>query len=286
MFFSEREHGAKCPTETEISDACWSGIAVTIRTRVRGNWFAQEYPVHCPDAPRVCDTDVAEFKEALEGFNLPSPDEDRSPGCERVMDLVEFCHEKVSRPIEGALHPYFNHYHLSFDKEAGQVEFRNEINRIFRRNGVAYVLGEDGRVQRVAPSTLDEDLRAALFSTGDAVLDSLLEKARRKFLDHRATTRREAIEHLWDAWERLKTIEPGTKKVAADTLLDKAAGEPTFRSRLGDEAKALTEIGNSFQIRHHETDKPAVVAEEHVDYLFHRMFAMIRLLLRSSGRGG
>ena len=42
--------------------------------------------------------------------------------------------------------------------------------------------------------------------------------------------------------------------------------------------KTLTDIGNSFHIRHHETTKHPV-PEELVDYLFVRMYALLRLLV-------
>jgi hypothetical protein len=39
-------------------------------------------------------------------------------------------------------------------------------------------------------------------------------------------------------------------------------------------------------IRHTETDKVRVVDSAQVDYLFHRMFSIIRFLLKQSGYGG
>lgn len=39
-------------------------------------------------------------------------------------------------------------------------------------------------------------------------------------------------------------------------------------------------------IRHTKTNKVPVTESAQVDYLFHRTFAMIRLLLKTSGRGG
>src|SRR5580658_7191622 len=71
----------------------------------------------------------------------------------------------------------------------------------------------------------------------------------------------------------------------ATALLDKAATEPNFRDRLETEARELTEIGNRFMIRHTEMDKVPIADSAHVDYLFQRMFALIRLLLKASGRG-
>ena len=51
---------------------------------------------------------------------------------------------------------------------------------------------------------------------------------------------RESLEKLWDAWERLKTVEPGRdKKASARALLDQATREPVFRQMIEDEANAL-----------------------------------------------
>src|SRR3954466_6711913 len=137
---------------------------------------------------------------------------------------------------------------------------------------------------RLAPAILHEALASASFRTGDATLDNLMEGARQKFLNRSIDVRRESLEKLWDAWERLKTLEPGRdKSESAGRLLDKAAAEPTFRARLEEEARALTSIGNTFMIRHTETDKIPVGDSVHIDYLFHRMFSMIRLLLKASG---
>jgi hypothetical protein len=108
--------------------------------------------------------------------------------------------------------------------------------------------------------------------------------AREKFLNRSLETPRESLEKIWDAWERLKTLEPGDKKTSVTLLLNKAAAEPSFRARLETEARELTEIGNKFMIRHTEIDKVPIELSDHVDYLFLRMFALIRLLLHMTGR--
>ncbi len=87
----------------------------------------------------------------------------------------------------------------------------------------------------------------------------MLETAREKFLNRSLDVRKEGLEKLWDARERLKTIEPGTdKKAQAKAILDKAAGEPVLRERLETEAKELNFIGNNLMIRHTEVGKPAI----------------------------
>jgi len=145
----------------------------------------------------------------------------------------------------------------------------------------------NGELTRIAPIGVQEVLAHATFNTGDKDLDRLLETAREKFLNRSLDIRREGLEKLWDAWERLKTIEPGKdKKTQAGALLDKATTEPNLRGRLEKEALELTEIGNNFMIRHTETNKTPITESQHVDYLFHRMLSLIRLLLKASGRGG
>ena len=128
-----------------------------------------------------------------------------------------------------------------------------------------------------------EAIESTEFRTGDVVLDGILEKARSKFFEPDETTRREALETLWDAWERLKTLGSGRDKKAQTTsLLDGVAGSPStkFRATLEREAKELSYIGNSLQIRHSEIDQENLSESEYVDYLFHRLFCFIQLILR------
>jgi len=125
------------------------------------------------------------------------------------MDLVEFCHDHVAETVPTSFHSFFGHQHLAFDRLPGQSEFRAAVNRIFASNQLAYELKESGQIQRLAAPVLHEALTASAFRTGDASLDGLLETARAKFLDPDASVRRKAIEKLWDAWERVKTLEPG-----------------------------------------------------------------------------
>src|SRR5437660_1092892 len=79
--------------------------------------------------------------------------------------------------------------------------------------------------------------------------DKMLEAARGKFLNPDMNIRKEALEVLWDAFERIKTVEPGKdKKTQITAILAKASHEPTFLKVLDDEGNALTWIGNNFMI--------------------------------------
>jgi hypothetical protein len=139
---------------------------------------------------------------------------------------------------------------------------------------------------RPPPPVLDALLAQGFPPSADARLDELLRDACAKFRDPAPSVRKEALERLWDSWERLKTLANAPdKKRSVSRLLDGAAPEPTMREVLEAEARALTEIGNQFQIRHFERNKTPVGAPAHVDYLFHRLAALIRLLLESHPPG-
>jgi len=127
-----------------------------------------------------------------------------------------------------------------------------------------------------------------LFQTGDAETDRLLESARLRVLSPKEDDRRDALEKLWDAFERWKTLEPGAnKRVQADALLDRVASVGSgYRGMLAREAAELATIGNSFRTRHSEVTQEALTSQDQVDYLFTRMFAFVRLVLRRTGRGG
>jgi len=282
-YFSDRELGARARTVETINLAVWGGIVATVQALLADGSFGDAFPWACPDGGAIAGANEHHFSLALRaevpGIEWPLI-ADKIPERLSTLDLIEFCHRHVAKPIQGAYHSFFGHYHLTFDSEAGQVDFRERINRIFARNGMAYELRKNGQIVRLAPEVLREALQAAVFRTGDTELDSLLESARTKFLSPDAKVRREALEKLWDSWERLKTVELGTdKKASIKALLDKAGGEPKFRDLLEREARELTSVGNGFQIRHTETTQTHLERDEHVDYLFHRLFGMVRMLI-------
>ena len=284
-YFSDREVGPRPRTEQEISVTVWGGLATVVTTLMSTGAFGIDFPEKCPDGQGVAGTNeyMMELTLAAEVPDLSWPINPRELPCTlAVMDFIEFCHRHVATPISGSYHSFFRHHHLSFDREEGQSEFREQVNRIFARNGIAFELRDGGEVQRLAPPVLREALAISQFNTGDAELDALLESSRAKFLSPDPQIRRESLEKLWDAWERVKTIEPDPdKKVSVGQLLNKAAYEPKFREALETEAHELTRIGNTFQIRHSETGQIPLETEKHIDYLFHRLFAMIQLVLSS-----
>ncbi|WP_089937821.1 AbiJ-NTD4 domain-containing protein [Candidatus Entotheonella palauensis] len=288
-YFSDRELGSRPRTNEEISENAWGGIIAAITSFIADGSFGYRYPIDCPDGEGICGCDEDLFLQALRGDIPEFPrwlNIREMPHTLVILDALEFCHDNVAKPIKGKYHQYFDHYHLHFSPDEGQVLFRERINQILSRNGIAYQLEANGRVVRFLTQELQNLITSARFRTGDRELDLLLETARNKFIDRNLETRRESLEKLWDAWERLKTTEkPENKKESIRVLLDKVANEQQFRGVLEDDARILTKIGNGFMIRHSEIGKAPVQSSEQVDYFFHRLFALIHLILRTGAFG-
>lgn len=301
-YYSDRVQGAPPRTEEEISQRVWGGIVQLIEARLKDRSFGAEFPRPCPR----CSSDLETVGADADGFGhalraeipgIPWPlDPEEVPPTLRVLDVLEFCHDRIAAPREkqrpliqsipsmsGVLpdHPT----HLRFDRGAGRALFREEVERILRRNGVAYELTESGDIQQIPPEVLREAMTVAEFDTGDAELDDLLETARNKYLDKDPSKRGEALEKLWDAFERLKTLEdPRDKKQSIEALIEKSAQAKEFGELLDDESHELTRIGNDFMIRHMEVEKIRVPSSDHETYLFHRLWALVRFLLQSTNR--
>lgn len=283
-YYSERVLGEISPRTEDISTEFWRGFVALVESRSRDGWFAERYPKHCFEAPLPVETDSDALGAAFSAHNphIAWPfNSSEVPQVLDVLDAIEFFGSLVSKPQTRKYHDYGRHNHIiSFDRDAGLAEYLAEINTMFRRCDHPYELDASGRVRRMGPPVLGEELAATVFNSGDPELDRILETARRKFLDPDHEIRQESLEKLWDAWERLKTLLPGDKKAGIKALLDMAVSEEKFRERIEHEAKELTDIGNTFMIRHSETDKVPLAVTEHIDYLFHRMFSMILMLLR------
>ncbi len=236
-YFSEREQGERPREFEEISEAAWGGIQALIRGRIEDGSFGASFPETCSDGVGTVGTDETSFWQAVRA-EIPGFEErpwhgvqDEPPARLDILDLSEFCCQSVGKPIQGGYHSFLKHHHLSFDIEAGRDEFRERVNWIFRRNGLVYELKDNGHIERIAPLGLREALMSAEFRTGDTELDAMFEKARRKFLDPDISVRREALEALWDAWERLKTLDGPDKKAQVAALLDATASPSSPKLR-------------------------------------------------------
>jgi len=114
-------------------------------------------------------------------------------------------------------------------------------------------------------------------NTSDQSLNDLIEEAKDRFLNN---DRQVAIEKIWDSFERIKTFynsNPKQKKASADKL-SKNISIDFDKKFIDEEFKTLTNIGNNYKIRHHETST-STLNDEHINYLFFRMLSLIDLCL-------
>lgn len=290
-YFSDRELGPRPRVSEAIDHSLWSALVGLIEGRLNDGSFGYRFPQPCSDNKALgYGTDVDAFRVRLEGevpgLGLPL-DTQAIPHPVMVLDLLEFCAKSVGEPQRDGWHDFMRHYHLSWDRDAGLASFVADVNLLLARNGVAFELAPNGQARRLLPPHLGGTLAASNFRTGEPHTDALLEEARRRFLAPRVDDRRDGLEKLWDAFERIKTLESPDKRASADAQLDRAARPGSrLRAVLGDEARALTEIGNKHRIRHSELDQEPLETPSQVDYVFLRLFALIHLLLSSNGRLG
>ena len=298
-YFSDRELGPRARTVSDISPVAWEGIIALVTNLIGSNSLAAAFPESCPDGgSAIAGTNevalAAMMRAEIPGLDWPlvgtrvteqtawsRKEEPWSPPAPLVMDLLEFLYRRTAEATPEFNHTYYRHHHLRFDPAAGRTRLREDVNRLLARNGLAYELDPDGRIRRLPDAVLGQALVHLHFNSPDTTLNGMLEEARRKFLDRDLRMRREGMERLWDAFERIKTIHiPSDKSRSATKLIEHAcSGNQAMAALLDAEMRALTAIGNEHLIRHHEMRQHPILDSDHVDFLFHRMYALVALLV-------
>jgi hypothetical protein len=274
-YYSDEIYEPRKPTIEEIQDNVWKGIHAVIM-----KWYLEKSFIGYGNNGIFENLLSAE----IEGLSWPTGTS-KKPETIKILDLIQFCYKNIVSPTKDYYHLFETYGNNSrTERLIGQKAFKDEINLILKRNGVIYQLNENGSISRLIPDEFIGCVRRSIFNSGDAALDELLNLAREKFLDSKPDVRKDALEKLWDAWERLKTLENHDKNKSMSITLEEVSSEINFRKRLDAESKELSEIGNKFRIRHHETDKIPLESSNHVDYLFYRMFSLIYLILKSTNR--
>ncbi len=134
------------------------------------------------------------------------------------------------------------------------------------------------RVEVIFSSTAISDLFfRPLDQTRDSQLNSILTESKDLFRQNKLNL---ALEKLWDGFERLKTLLDADKKVGSKLLASKICTDFEY-ARVEKEMLELTDIGNSYQIRHHEVSKIPLSTDVEVTYLYFRMLSLINYALES-----
>lgn len=174
----------------------------------------------------------------------------------------------------------FDIIELQFDElsTSEKSPFQAAINASFQKENVPFKLSDRGLIE---PDENYDVLSSEIVSSIDAVVEpgirDLLNEAIEKHRQPSFEAHRDAVEKLWDAFERLKTYYTDRdKKASAEKIVkDMANNRQEYIKLFDDEFTALRIIGNSFRIRHHETDKIDITDIRHYDYFFNRCLALI-----------
>jgi len=288
-FFTDREYGPT-PRHTEaIGERLWAAIQSMIDLKTDNGSFGYRFPAICTDPgrqPYGCDERAFGATLVAEVPRLEWPLRcNELPVTPVILDLLEFCAMAVGEMQKRKWQEFMDHYHVSWDHEAGLVAFVAEVNRLLARNGIAYEMSTQGKIRRILPDPLAQAIAQARFATGDDETDRLLEAARIKILAPKHDDRSDGLEKLWDAFERIKTLDGTDKKLSAATLLDRTARSGTkLRAAIEEEAMSLTRLGNTHRIRHSETSQEPLETALQIDYLFTRLFAFLHFVLKAAGR--
>jgi hypothetical protein len=278
-YYSDRVRGPRARSEEEIGQTLWEAIQGLFERGVDTALFAQDFPICCEEGKGVY---AGEREGLVATIRAEIPDLDyhfnqrELPRTLAILDFLELMYRHASKASEGRYHSFLDHRHLRFDRSAGQRELRETVNRLLARSGSVYELDEHGRVQRLVPSPVQDLLALELPPSRNTEFDRLLAISAHKHLDPDPAVRAEGLEKLWDAFERVKTLLDRDKKKGANQLIAAATdgATPEEARLLRTEITTLTDIGNAFRIRHHETSVSELTTASS-DQLFVRMYALL-----------
>lgn len=311
MNFSEREKGFPLREQEQLSDRAWNGLISLVDNLIEKNYFGESFPYICGNCGRNGGSDNIRLNSALYSeigiedgnwlsFKSYCLDESSRKNycldknitlnelCWIALDLIEFCFENCATPnpknSSTGCYRHGGKEYERYDSNFFKEEWRDKINKLFKKNGLAYELNEHGKVVRLLDPVFEKDF-SYLIKTGNVELDKLLQEAKDKFLHPKFEDRVDSIRDLWFAWERLKTLEGQKQQSIKKLLLRISKSENDLFKFLDEEGKRLTDIGNgkygNFIIRHSECDKFFIDDKNLLDYLFQRLFSLVMLIIKN-----
>ncbi|MEI3269779.1 MAG: hypothetical protein V8S20_00330 [Candidatus Gastranaerophilaceae bacterium] len=110
----------------------------------------------------------------------------------------------------------------------------------------------------------------------DSILNEKISKSKMLFLNNDLNS---ALENIWDAFERIKTILNPDKRQGIKQLCERCATSLDF-DILDKDFSELTNIGNNYQIRHFETNKKEILDDNTKVYLYFRVLNLLNISLK------
>src|SRR5687767_10391662 len=102
-YYSDRERGPKPRTSEELTPTVWKAIWGLIRTRVNNGAFGIDFPEECTDGRGPYGTNEVLMEAAAHGDAIVWPiSADDPPEQIEIFDMLEFCDDHVSEPVQGS----------------------------------------------------------------------------------------------------------------------------------------------------------------------------------------
>lgn len=199
-----------------------------------------------------------------------------------LIDYIEFFAQNIMDISENWNNDRYRNYRYIDCLKTKDVfiEFKSAINELFIESGLLYTLTDEAIVERIVEnSPLTKQIENRFSTVKEKGIRDLLKDAIALYKTPNPCARQDSVEKIWDALERLKTyyISLDKKKSAMKIVEDMSGGSEDFKELFNAEFKVLTDIGNHYRIRHHETDKIDIIDEKYYDYLFNRCLSLIAL---------
>lgn len=208
----------------------------------------------------------------------------------RFLDIcaVDFCDASLTEEhvLAGIFTPFlFDLIELQYDELSANEKFlfKERINQSLQGDNLPFKLSDSGLIGLVAEyEPLASEALERIHDIQEDGLKELLNLAIAKHLQADAQAHKDAVEKIWATLERLKTYYSSVdKKTSAEKIVnDMAGGQAAYISLFNQEFRALTDLGNDFRIRHHETNKIDIIDIRHYDYFFNRCLSLILLAIQ------
>lgn len=288
-YFSERE-GIREPAEKTYNinqDAC--KYLYNICSQYFNNM--ERFGEKCSDNGCKCGIDYTELMKTLK-IEIPdftiNKDGDliiEDNHMYSILDFIELVFKNIKDIKNEDWHKFFSHTHYTYTNTFNvRDKFIKDINDGFIRSSLLYQMNNNGIIERIDNNNVViEDIISKLGSIKNKNfkdLIELIEKAIKCYKSKNQEDWKTATEKIWDAFENMKTYYFADKKKSVKIILENISPkEENFKTLIENEYRELTDIGNTYKIRHFEKDKIEIKNIEHYNYFFNRCLSVINLTL-------
>lgn len=223
------------------------------------------------------------FRDEYDRISAPTYDDEYDQFA--LLDFIEFFAQNIEDIDEQWNNERYQNYKTINCLNTSEVfeDFQEEINDIFIESGLLYKLTDEKIIERIVEnSPLTIEMENNIVAVHEVGTRELLKDAVALYKTPNPSARQDSVEKIWDAFERLKTYYTTLdKKHSSEKIVsDMAGGNDDFIDLFNDEFKKLTDIGNRYRIRHHETNKIDITDICYYDYLFNRCLSLIALAIQ------